>query len=223
LPVTEDRDSPDRGSRELTLGLLRTPAEHQPGGRDPAPGELGLVQAFANTFWDLDRHRPERFGDASALAKWLADHHLLDRGARLGPADLRRALDVREGLRALLFVNNGAMNDRPAVERLNRALRGRGLFVQLDPWRKPDFKAHGRDLDAALASIATIVAVAQLDGRWSHLKACRGVHCGWTFYDHSRNQAGSWCAMSVCGSRAKARDYRRRKRDAEVDEVGRIR
>ena len=83
-------------------------------------------------------------------------------------------------------------------------------FVQLNATTPPDFRARRRDLDAALALIATIVAVAQINGRWSRLKACSGEHCGWAFYDHSRNQAGSWCAMSVCGSRAKARDYRRR-------------
>jgi predicted RNA-binding Zn ribbon-like protein len=113
-----------------------------------------------------------------------------------------------------LPVTRGSAADRSAIERLNRALRGPGLFVQLDPWAPPDFNAQRRDLDAALGLLATIVAVAQLDGSWSRLKACRGDHCGWAFYDHSRNQAGSWCAMSVCGSRAKARHYRQRKRPA---------
>jgi predicted RNA-binding Zn ribbon-like protein len=121
-------------------------------------------------------------------------------------------LDVREGLRALLFVNNGAVANPDAIERLNRALRGPGLFAQLDPVKPPDFKAMHRDFDAVLALMGTIVAVAQLDGRWSRLKACRGDHCGWAFYDRSRNQASNWCAMSVCGSRAKARDYRKRQR-----------
>lgn len=115
----------------------------------------------------------------------------------------------------MLFFNNGAEEDRGAGERLNRALRGRGLFVQLNARRRPEFKAARRELDAAVASIATIVAVAQLDSSWSHLKACRGEHCGWAFYDHSRNHAGCWCAMSVCGSRMKARDYRRRRRKRE--------
>jgi len=199
-------------SGELTLGLLSPPIEKQPGEREPAPGVLSLVQAFANTFWDLERGRPEQFGSPSSLSRWLCDHELLELGTTLGPADLRRVLDVREGLRAMLFLNNGAEEDHQAGERLNRALRGRGMFAQLDARKRPEFKAERRNLDAALATIATIVAVAQLEGSWSHLKACRGEHCGWTFYDHSRNQAGSWCAMSICGSRAKARDYRRRRK-----------
>ena len=87
---------------------------------------------------------------------------------RLAPNDLGRALDVRTGLRAMLFFNNGDEEDRDAVERLNLALGGRGLYVELDASGRPEFKAARRDLDAALATIATIVALAQLDGRWSH-------------------------------------------------------
>jgi predicted RNA-binding Zn ribbon-like protein len=165
-----------------------------------------------NTFWDLDR-RGERLVDAAALSSWLSERGLLDPGARLTRVDLARALDVRDGLRALLLANNGAPPDRDAVARLNRALARGGLAIHLDAATPPAFRAPGRGLDAALATIGLIVAVAQLEGRWSRLKACRGEHCGWAFYDHSRNQASNWCAMSVCGARAKARAYRRRRRD----------
>ena len=131
----------------------------------------------------------------------------------MSEADLRRALDARDGLQALLFANNGAELDLQAVERLDRALRRTGgLFVQLHADSPPDFVPTRRDFDGALALIGTTAALAQLDGSWIRLKACRGEDCGWAFYDHSRNQGGSWCSMSVCGSRAKARDYRRRKR-----------
>jgi hypothetical protein len=42
--------------------------EKQPGGRSPAPGELGLVQAFINTHYDLvDEHGAELLRDAGAL------------------------------------------------------------------------------------------------------------------------------------------------------------
>jgi predicted RNA-binding Zn ribbon-like protein len=213
LAVTEEQAARSAPCPDgLALGQLRPALELQPGDRPPAPGGLALVQAFVNTFWDLERGQPEVLAAPSALARWLSDHQLLEPGTSLGPPDLARALDVRDGLRAMLFFNNGDMEDRDAVERLNQALWGDGLHVQLDASSGPEFKAERRDLGAALASIAMIVALAQLDGRWSHLKACRGEQCGWTFYDHSRNQAGSWCAMSICGSRAKARDYRRRRK-----------
>ncbi len=215
MPVTNDtslyppRRPPLPG---LTLASLISPVERQPGERSPAPGGLGLLQAFVNSRWDLDRGFADRFTDPAGLRHWLLERELIEPGTRISRADLDRVLAARDGLHALLFMNNGALTDRVAIERLNRALVGPGPFVQLDPERPPDFRLARRDLDGAISLLATIVAVAQLDGSWSRLKACRGDHCGWTFYDHSRNQSGNWCAMSVCGSRAKARDYRRRRR-----------
>ncbi len=114
----------------------------------------------------------------------------------------------------MLFVNNGAPEDPDVVARLNRALRVPRIYVQFRAADTPEFRPQPRDLDGALALIATIVALSQLDGTWSRMKACRGHDCGWAFYDHSRNQASSWCAMSVCGSRAKVSAYRKRRRSS---------
>jgi predicted RNA-binding Zn ribbon-like protein len=197
---------------ELTLASVISPVERQPGDRPAAPGQLGLLQGFVNSRGDLDGGLADRFADRATLRHWLLERELIEPVIRISRTDLERVLNVRDGLRALLFVNNGAPADRIAIKRLNRALVGPGPFVALNPHGSPDFKLLRRDLDGAISLLATIVAVAQLDGSWSHLKACRGDHCGWTFYDYSRNQSGNWCAMSVCGSRAKARDYRRRRR-----------
>src|SRR5262249_56129946 len=87
-----------------------------------------------------------------------------------------------------------------------------GWVVGLEGEGRPEFVAPRGDLDGALALIAAAVAVAQLEGRFTHLKACPGPECGWAFYDHSRNQTGAWCSMSVCGARVKAREYRARRR-----------
>jgi predicted RNA-binding Zn ribbon-like protein len=190
----------------------RRRAERQPGDRAPAPGDLALVQSFVNTSWDLERDGEEQLGSPQELAAWLGEHGLLEAGTRLGTADLERALDVREGLRSVLFLNNGAPRNQEALERLNHALGRAALAVRFSGDATPGLTSMGGDLDGALGSLASIVAVAQIDGTWRRLKACRGIHCGWAFYDHSRNQSGSWCSMSVCGSRSKAREYRRRKR-----------
>jgi predicted RNA-binding Zn ribbon-like protein len=173
---------------------------------------LALIQSFLNTRWDLNRDQEEQLSTPIELARWLRERGLLERGASLGDDDLGRALDVREGLRALLFVNNGAASNHEAVDRLNHALSSSKLGVRFGPTGPPTIVSPGDGLDAALASLASIVAESQTEGSWSRLKACRGVHCGWAFYDHSRNQSGSWCSMSLCGSRTKAREYRRRKR-----------
>lgn len=195
---------------EVTVVVMRGPADPQPADRTPAPGDLRLVQALVNSFHNLDTRRDE-FDSPAGLAEWLVRRELLEPDERLTHADLSRVIYVREGLRALLYANNHEPADHGVIQRMNRALRGPGLAVQLDPSQPPDFRSARRDLDSALALIATIAAVAQLDGRWSRLKACPGDHCGWVFYDNSRNQASGWCSMQICGQRAKARAYRRRK------------
>jgi predicted RNA-binding Zn ribbon-like protein len=171
-----------------------------------------VVQSFLNSRWNLNRDHEEQLKSPSALAAWLEERGLVEPGTRLGKADLARAVDVREGLRALLFVNNGAPPDEGAIERLNGALAGSRLSVRFEPTGSPALASRAGGLDSALASLASIVAAAQVDGNWLRLKACPGRHCGWAFYDHSRNRSGSWCSMSLCGSRSKAREYRRRNR-----------
>lgn len=199
---------------ELTDATARVDRGPQPGNRRPAVGDLELVQTFLNSRWDLTSRNEEELADPSAVSAWLVEHGLCDRRQALTESDRRRVLEVREGLRAMLFVNNGAQEDPHAAARLNRALRAPRIYIQLAVSDPPQFKPQPRDLDGALALIATIVALSQLDGSWSRMKACRGHDCGWAFYDHSRNQVSSWCAMSVCGSRAKVRAYRQRRRGA---------
>jgi predicted RNA-binding Zn ribbon-like protein len=65
-------------------------------------------------------------------------------------------------------------------------------------------------VDGAMARLAAVVVDAMGDGTWSRLKPCRNHGCRWLFYDHSTNRSGTWCTMSVCGNRRKARAYRRR-------------
>jgi predicted RNA-binding Zn ribbon-like protein len=192
--------------------VIESRNELQPGDRQPAPGDLWLVQSFVNTRWDLERDLQDKFADSDGLAKWLVERDLVPAGTPVSEADLHRALDARDGLQALLFANNGVEPDLEAVERMDRALRGPGPFVRLGADSPPDLIPWSRDLDGALGLIGTVAAIAQLDGSWLRLKACPGEDCGWAFYDHSRNQSSTWCSMSICGSRAKARDYRRRKR-----------
>jgi predicted RNA-binding Zn ribbon-like protein len=170
------------------------------------------VQTFLNSRWDLTSRNEEELASPRAIGAWLVEHGLLDHRPALTESDRRRVIEVREGLREMLYVNNGASEDREVLARLNRALHAPRIYIQLAVGDPPEFKPQPRDLDGALALIATIVALSQLDGSWSRMKACRGHDCGWAFYDHSRNQASSWCAMSVCGSRAKVRAYRERRR-----------
>src|SRR3954466_7365024 len=81
-----------------------------------APAPLRLVQRFVNSV-DLENGEDELTTPAG-LRDWLLERDLIEAGDTVGAADLRRALDVREGLRALLLANNGMAPDAELVERL---------------------------------------------------------------------------------------------------------
>jgi predicted RNA-binding Zn ribbon-like protein len=184
----------------------------QPGGRRPAPGRLATVQAFVNTFYNLAvDHGGEILTSPTALSNWLADRGLLGAGIRLGPQDLDRALNIREGLRALAYANNGCVLDTNAVAAMRRASEGLYTQVRIEP-DGPRFVAPvGSAGDGALGALLGTVATAMVQEQWPQLKACLGRDCGWVFYDRSRNQSARWCAMTVCGDREKARAHYRRK------------
>jgi predicted RNA-binding Zn ribbon-like protein len=46
----------------------------------------------------------------------------------------------------------------------------------------------------------------------SRVKRCPGDHCGWLFFDATKNKGRRWCEMEVCGNRAKQKRRRRRGR-----------
>jgi predicted RNA-binding Zn ribbon-like protein len=189
----------------------------QPGGRTPAPGELAVVQAFINSFFDLEVDRgADLFATPERLAAWLAARGLLAERTTLHARDRTRAITVREGLRGLAADNNEASEAIPAASlaELNGAAAGARVEVRLDP-DGPRFAPTGAGVDRALGMLLAITATAMLDGTWQRLKACPGHDCGWAFYDHSRNQTGRWCSMAVCGGRAKARAHYHRRREED--------
>ncbi|MEA2385521.1 MAG: hypothetical protein QOH72_5492 [Solirubrobacteraceae bacterium] len=188
----------------------RFDAGRQPAGRAPAPGRLGLVQAFLNTFWDLDGHGGEQWTDAGAYGGWLAGRGFT--GAAGDDDDLARAIELREALRALALANHDdagapaaeAILDRVAAEVAPRA----GLTPRFAGRDRLEVAADGPD--AALALVLGIVFAARADGTWRRLKACPHEHCGWAFYDRSRNRSSHWCSMRLCGNRTKGARHRRR-------------
>jgi len=181
---------------------------HEPTNAGAAPGELELIRAFVNT-WDLEDEE-EQLGSPAALAGWLSGHDLPS--GRLDDTDLARALAVREALRAVLLANTeGAAPDPAAPATLDSAGAAAPLRVSFDAAGAAALRPVGAGVDAALGRLLAIVERAQAQGTWPRMKACPWHTCHWAFYDHSRNRSRTWCDMSVCGNRAKARAYRRRR------------
>jgi predicted RNA-binding Zn ribbon-like protein len=69
----------------------------------------------------------------------------------------------------------------------------------------------GGGLADGLVALLLVVRDAQVDGTWSRLRLCANEECRWAFYDRSRNGAGLWCRMEVCGNRLKNRRLRARR------------
>jgi len=173
-----------------------------------APGDLELVRNFVNTL-DIDDSE-EDLGTPGDLLEWFASRGLMDAGESVTEGDLRRTLDVREGLRALLLSNNGSPFDAGAIERLDRAASRAGLRLRFYAGGCAEFEPDATGVDGALARLLAIVAEARVEGEWPRLKACAEHTCEWAFYDKSKNRSKKWCRMEACGNVAKARAYRER-------------
>jgi predicted RNA-binding Zn ribbon-like protein len=183
------------------------PGESTPSKTAPQP--LYLVQRFVNSV-DLESGEDELAGP-EALRAWFAERGLMEAGDDVSAADLKRAVDVREGLRAVLLQNNGLPLDKARVERLDRAVRRAGVRVRFVPGRDPELVPDAVGVDGAIARLMAIVAAAVEHGRWERLKACPRDECEWAFYDKSKNRSGRWCTMESCGNIEKAKAFRERK------------
>jgi predicted RNA-binding Zn ribbon-like protein len=171
-----------------------------------APEQLELVCSFVNTYDHEDQ--TERIPDPPALTAWLNANGL---GApKATAADLARARELREALRAILH-HHGGMELDPAAPRIvdNAAARAQ-LVVAFDDHGDAVVEPKAGGVDGALGRLLVTVADAQREGTWARLKACPAEDCQFAFYDRSRNRSAVWCDMKVCGNRHKVRSFRAR-------------
>ncbi|WP_232050088.1 CGNR zinc finger domain-containing protein [Actinoplanes sp. OR16] len=151
--------------------------------------DLRVVEEFLNT---LDERTFSRHGvphqGADTLSAWVSTHQVADSA---GAAELRAALRT-----SLSGVGVDPLAAFPI--RLETFPDGRLRLASTVP-------------DPALAVIVVAVAHAVADGTWHRLRLCAAPDCRRAFLDTSRNGAGRWCSMEVCGNRSKTRTYRNRK------------
>ncbi|MDP1848003.1 MAG: CGNR zinc finger domain-containing protein [Solirubrobacteraceae bacterium] len=186
---------------------------------NPAPGTLETVRAFVNTR-DVDDDIDLLSGPAE-LASWLADAGLAAaagenaRELRATGADLRRAIELREALRAHLLAHHDQPLDPQAAATLDATARRARLTVRFTGRDETALEPEAGGVDGALGRLLAIVARAIEDGTWQRLKVCPADTCQWAFYDASRNRSAVWCDMRVCGNRAKVRGFRERTRSGD--------
>ena len=180
--------------------------------RAPAPGELELVERFINTA-DVELDADE-IDSPEKLAAWMRAAGLVGKSEPAGEAELERAIAIREALRGLALANNGGPLYPVDLATLNRAAGELDLRLRFGAGRGARLEAGRGGIEAALGRILNAVFTAMADGSWLRLKACRRHSCRYVFYDGSKNHSGTWCSMAVCGNRAKAESYRRRRSGA---------
>jgi predicted RNA-binding Zn ribbon-like protein len=186
------------------------PAEAEPGHRQPAPGDLAVVQAFVNTN-DIEQAHDQLRGRRE-LRAWLSRRDVPGADRRVSDAQWQRTIAVREGLRALAAANNDLPVDADAIRRLDAAAAHLSVVPRLDVDSRWRLEPRADGVDGFLERVLGITLAAMADGSWDRVKACQSDSCRWVFYDSSRNRSGTWCTMALCGARAKARAYRARKR-----------
>ncbi len=175
-----------------------------------ASGELDRLVEFVNTT-DLEDER-DRIGTPALLGAWLTEHGALEPGAVVSATSHARALDLREGLRALGRQNNEETAEPERLRALNAATAQLPLLASLGAHSGWQLRPRTGGADAFLASIVATAVRAMADGSWSRVKACQNDTCRWLFVDGSRNRSRTWRTMAICGSRMKARAYRARRR-----------
>lgn len=154
---------------------------------------------------------PPPTAPGSGLVSWCREGGLLEPGEWPGPvtaAEIQRLRELRTALRRsfntladglplppeTLAVINGAL-----AEAVPLALGATG-------------KLRG---GALVCTITTLVAVSAVEMLMSEertrVRRCNGHACGWLFVDRSPAGRRRWCAMEMCGNRAKAEGIRARR------------
>jgi predicted RNA-binding Zn ribbon-like protein len=182
----------------------------EPGRRPKAPGRLALLQRFVNSYNHDFPPEWDRIGTPERAQAWLRQKRLVAPGDRISEADVTRLRELREAMRALALANQGGQSAAAATGVIRRVAGAAALSVAIDDEGRTALEPAGRGVDGAVATLLGILHEAQLAGQWSRMKGCR--QCGYVFFDRSRNRSATWCAMSICGNRAKNRAYYRRGR-----------
>ncbi len=174
----------------------------------PAPGGLETVQAFLNTA--KTDTQSEQLATPRHLARWLSRRTLLPAGAKLTDDDRKRAIEVREGIRALLRVNAGGKIDSKALERLDGAISRARFQLRFDPDASFRFEPATSGIEEPLGALLEIAVVeSRVAGSWPKFKACANPDCRRAYYDATKGQTGKWCTTR-CGDKIRARAQRRR-------------
>lgn len=155
-------------------------------------------------------HPEERLPGREELGRWLVEAGLLERAAPTED-ELADAHALRDAIHA---AGTDAIEGRPvrrsALGTLNRAALGLRLGApQLTATLAARWEASA-PVAVALGRVAAD-AIEVLSRHADRLTRCELEGCGALLLSRSRGEARRWCSMEVCGNRAKAAAFRRRR------------
>ena len=186
------------------------------------PDGLANLYDFANT---LDvRHFthhgvPHPQGDeltnARELAAWMSQRGLSSAGAKITPAMLATALELRTLVRDYLQYDPlERSRNKDAVRTLNRALKSFPMVVAAGDDGGMVLRTAREDALAGLSPVVAEFYDGSRNGTLARLKMCASDECRRVFFDRSKPSTRRWCMSSLCGNRMKTRSYRERQRNA---------
>ena len=174
----------------------------------------------------------EWLDDGEGLLSWLGQAQLVSAAvlrqvrSQFATGELNKvaeqARNLREWFRGFVEKHRGrplARDDLKKLERLNRLLERDDSFSQIAPVLSKEgnvLELHAmrkwRSPEALLLPIAEALARFVCSVDFTYIKACEGLSCTLFFADQTRGRARRWCAMAICGNRAKQAAHRERLR-----------
>jgi predicted RNA-binding Zn ribbon-like protein len=182
---------------------------------------------FANTVdWRLGDRPDDLMSTYSDLIAWSRHAGILTgpeardllaeakRKPVAAAAVFRKAIAIREVIfRIFSLIAQGHMPVQADIDEFNRALPASLSHMKVVPAAgsfKWGWDENGRRLERPvwpiLQSAATLLTTDEAD----RIGLCNDEHCGWLFFDETRNKSRRWCSMQDCGNRAKARRHYKR-------------
>ncbi len=175
----------------------------------PAPGDLELIQRFANLHEHVQGIEGQLPPSGEMLGWFLHERGLMPGASPLSDPDRETALELVRALHAMVRANQGEPMTDDDLAAIDGVARRAGLHPRFER-EGPVLAPSAKGVDGALGRLVAIAFLAELDGSWEHLKECAYDGCASVFYDRSKNHSGRWCSMSACGNRAKVRAWRER-------------
>lgn len=171
-----------------------------------APGDLGFVHAFLNT-WGLEGRR-ERFEAPERMTSWLRQRSLIDDGVKISRKEFEEVLQLRRALRAAL---SGRKLSHEQLDELAASAKHARLSIEFNKKGEPVLgTADGTAAERLIGYILSIVYRSAITQDWDRMKVCANDECQAVFFDRSKNRSGVWCSSKGCGNRLNARAYRAR-------------